>query len=235
MSILTVIVGAILLIGLLSLLGSVAYGFLSFSPERAAAVMAAEKESGSNTGPNSIPFSVIRKTMLIHTSRLDHHPTYLLQNVGLHMYGWGVMLNPYPSSALSMSWSMQYSLGLCMLTGTSIALAGALMGVKIGRYAVVRSIIENPFQDVLGPDIRVPYVMGTFGLASVGASTASYAVNIIATSQSRFIGTLGGGLSTTMSISSITLGAMFLWRMRSYSSERDHLISEAVRRREGLL
>lgn len=168
-----------------------------------------------------------RHPEIIKASRLDHHDSYLWINAGLWLVGLGVILTPASNSNVAaLSLLIQHLLGLAMLVGSSTSLIGALLGVRIGPITVRPSIADNLFSDILGDDVRIPYIMAWFGLFSIAVSMWFYAVTTTLAAKSRVLGTLGGGLSLAIGCMCVTLSIRFLIRLRRYSKARGDLMTE---------
>lgn len=224
--VLSYVAGGLMIAAVAVLFGAITASVALFSPKRARAVRVAE-------GPRTIPADRItalrmRHPELIRAARIDRHPAYILLNVGLWMYGSSVVLAQTPNSSLSMlSWGTQYALGVCLLTGATFTLLGALMGARIGRWRIIRRVSDNSLAELLGDDVTMPYVTGMCGLLSIFVSMYVYAETVITTSASRLLGTLGGGFSITTAVTCVVVGGLFLWRAREYTTARALLEAEA--------
>jgi hypothetical protein len=217
-----------LLIGLaiaLAVAGPV-LGLVTFSPERAEAVRRAEAQPQAVV-EQIATLRILHPEMVKH-DRLDRHDFYVFVNIGLWMYGWGVLLAPSPNSNLStLSWDTQQLLGMCMIVGASLSLIGSALGLRIGPVRFARRVSDNLLSDLLGDDLRAPYVLGWCGLLSTAVSLWVYGFTIWQTASSRLLGTLGGGLSAMIGLACITLGVRFIARSHRYSHDRDELLAEA--------
>ncbi len=221
----SIVTAALLVAAIIVLVGMVPAAAIMFSPNRAARVKLAEAQP---------PVEKIQQLRHRHPEiqkrdRLDRHDSYIFQNLGLWMYGWGVILASSPNSNLSsLSYDTQQLLGVCLLLGTSFTLAGTLLGARIGPFTIAGRVSKELLSDLLGDDIRVPYALGWCGLLSTGVSLFVYAYSIWETASSRLLGTLGGGLSFMIGLSCAFLAVRFIVHSRRYIRERDRLLAEAA-------
>lgn len=208
-------------------------GIAGFSPERARAVLVAE--SLPAFAPEQIQQLRIRHPDIIRVDRLDRHDSYIWLLIGLWCYGWWAgFLSPVPQSNLStQSIATQQVLAMSLIVGTTLALIGVVLGLRIGRWHIARFVSSNPLAGLLGADIRMPYALAWFGLLSAGVSMGVYAWTTWTAAPARLLGTLGGWLSMATCLMCLTLGARLLVRLRRYTVERDQLIAEVVALRDG--
>jgi hypothetical protein len=226
--ILSAVVTALLVAGAVLLVVIPVVGAVAFSREGAENMRLAELQ------PDAVVERIhrlhIRHPELIKADRLDRHDAYIWLNVGLWMYGLGVILAAAPNSNLSgLSWGTQNALGLCLLFGTTCTLTGTVLGARIGKLRILRRVSDNLLTELLGDDIRLPYSLGGSGMLSVSVAMWTYAETIIVTAHSRLLGTLGGGLSVAIGCMCLTLGVRFFARSRRYDRARDELIAELDR------
>lgn len=213
------------------LLGAIVVGTALFSPRRAAAAKISDTATTAKpTRDQIVRLGIPPPVGIAHTLRLDRHPAYVWPHIGLLLVGVGVIMAPAPNSAVvALSWDAQKLLGVCMLTGSTIALIGSSLGLGMpGERYIFRGITDNVTSLQLGDDIRVPYALGCLGLLSVGVSMAGYAWTIY--QYSTLVGALGGGLTFALMGMCLNLAGLFVARMRRYSHDRDRLLSEARRR-----
>lgn len=199
-----------------------------FTPRRAANVRIAEIQTQAMAEHIAALRTVHPE--IVRTTRVDRHHSYIWIHVGLFLYGLGVTLAPAPNSNLStLSWATQQALGLCLLVGSTIALTGITLGARITKHRrIAPGVARNLVSGILGDDIRLPYTLACFGLLSIAVAMGYYVAGIIIASHGRLYGTLGGGLSAAIGTMCVTLGAVLLQRIRSYSKARSLLIAEAV-------
>lgn len=214
----------IILAGVL-LIGSMAVGVAFFSPDRARAVKLAE------IAPQAVMEQIghlrVLHPELVKRDRLDRHDSYVFVNLGLWLYGWGVILASAPNSNLSsLSWDTQHLLGVCLLIGSSLTLIGSTLGLRLGRIRIARRVSDHLLSELLGDDLRIPYALGWCGLLSTGMSLWIYGYTVWDTASSRMLGTLGGGLSAMIGCSCVTLAVRFIARSHRYSADRDELLDE---------
>lgn len=203
-------------------------GLVLFRPDRARDVKRIELERATTVLIEQASYFRLLHPEMVHSDRLDRNDPYVWLHVGLWMYGLGTLLSPAPNANIAaIDWATQKMLGACLLFGSSIALSGVMLGLGHGRMHIARRISRNPLSELLGDDIRVPYLLGFCGLVSVAVSMVFYAVTIYVTSASRLLGTLGGGLSMAIGGMCVTLGVRLLYRIRHYSKSRNLLIAEA--------
>jgi hypothetical protein len=218
----TTAAAVLIFVGVAILIGTIIAGAATFSPGLAAAVKVAEDDL-----PTDVETRIrLRHPEFIKAGRLDRHDAYVWLHIGLWLVGWGFVLAPAANTAItSLSWDAQKLLGLCLLNGSTVALAGISLGLPLpGRRRVLRRVADNLFADLLGDDIRIPYTFGALGLFSVGASMAGYGWTIY--QYSTLIGTLGGGLTFAIGGMCITLSWKFIARIRIYVRHRDAAIAE---------
>lgn len=216
--------GVVVFAGIAVLIGAFILTPILFTPGRAKAVKRAEELSRTQIAHLTTDFR-IRHPELIKCTRLDRHDSYVWVHAGLWCVGLGVILSPTPGGALTaLSWDAQKLLGLCMLTGSTVAITGLCLGLRVrGRY-VARPIVDHLLSDLLGDDIRIPYGLGALGLLSVGISMCGYGWTIY--QYSTLIGTLGGGLTFAIGGMCATLAVRFVRRIYRYSRQRDVLLGE---------
>lgn len=166
----------------------------------------------------------------VRPQRLDRHDAYIWLHMGLWLVGLGFVIAPAPNTALaSLSWDAQKALGLCIVTGSTVALLGVCLGLRLpGGCRVVRSITNNMLSGLLGDDIRIPYTFGSLGLLSVGVSMCGYAWTIY--QYATLVGTLAGGLTFAIGGMCLTMSIKFIVRIRRYIRRRDALLAEVVTR-----
>lgn len=213
---------AVLIVAAILLVGAPLLGAILFSSDRARRVKIAE-------GQTDVVVEQIQRLRIKHPEigrrpRLDRHDSYVWLHVGLWLYGWGVILAPAPNSYLAaLSWSTQQALGLCLLLGSTLALTGLMLGLRVGRWRIARRVHTNVVSTVLGDDIRLPYMLGWAGLLSIAVSMWFYAITIIT-----FAYPLGSAISAAIGCMCLTLAYRFAGQIRRYSRDREHLVAEAV-------
>lgn len=215
-------------IGIAILVGTIVTGVALFSPGLAVAVKLAE---------DGLPAPVeqqirMRHPEIIKRERLDRHDAYVWLQGGLWCVGLGVVLAPAPTGVLTeLSWDAQKALGTCIFIGSTVALAGVVLGLRLANgWRIARPIAKNLLSDLLGDDVRVPYTFGWLGLLSVGVGMAGYGWTIY--QYATLIGTLGGGLSFAIAGMCITLGWKFISHIRQYGRQRNILLTEVATRIE---
>lgn len=221
--------GALIVLAMVLMVAGPALGLVFFSTDRARSVKFAE--GSEQAVAQQLSQVVIYHPEIVRRHRLDRHQSYVWIHVGLWLYGCGVLLSPAPSSNLAaLSWGTQQALGLCVLVGSTLALAGITLGAQVGRRRIADRVSRNIMSPMLGDDIRPPYTLACTGLFSILISMGFYVQTLIASSPSKLLGTLGGGLSAAIGLMCITLSIEFIARIRSYTRARDKLLAEAFTR-----
>lgn len=201
-----------------------------FTPERANSlriVEAAEPDIAVQ-----VAYLRFRHPELQAKPRVDRHPTYIWIHLALFAYGWivlhyGVPYDPLGSDALGIKETLAFSL----IVGSGLALAGLLMGKKVGRLVIARKVRENVASPVLADDITGPYLLGICGCFSTGISMTFYQYTVIASAGLyRLVTTLGGVLSFAILGLCATLIFKFVKATRKYIAARALLIEEAYAR-----
>jgi hypothetical protein len=212
--------GVLIVFAMVLFMAVLLVGLVYYSRDRAESVREAERLP---TAEQIVQLGLLPRRPA-PTNRQDRHDAYIWLHVGLLLVGLGIVLAPAPASALTtLSWDAQKLLGLCMLTGSGIALTGVLMGV--GHRSKIR---DNVVSQQLGDDVRLPYTFAALGLFSVGVSMGGYGWAIY--QYSTLVGTLGGGLTFAILGMCVSLCIKFVLRARRYSRDRDGLLTEATRR-----
>lgn len=212
-----------------------ALGLFSFSPSRAHAAIELENLSPDDVVVVTVPLMTMppyrRQRGSLGGKRLDRHDSYVWLMGGLLLYSIGAVLTAAPNSNLSaLSYSTQIVLGLVLMFGTLMTLIGTAMGGKVFRWRFFNRVHNNLTSGLLGDDIRIPYILNWFGLLSIAVCMSFYAWTIIATSTSRLLGTLGGGLSLAIIGMCLTLGVRLILTIIRYIRVREDLLAEAVSR-----
>lgn len=222
--------GALIVLAMLLLVAGPVLGLAFFSSDRARSVRFAE--STEQAVAQELSQVVIYHPEIVKRYRLDRHHSYIWIHAGLWLYGWGVLLSPGPNTNLAaLSWGTQQALGLCLLVGSTLALIGLTLGARVGRHRrIAPKVSRNIMSPMLGDDIRLPYTLACTGLFSILVSMGFYDYTVIASSPSKLLGTLGGGLSGAIGLMCITLSIEFILRIRSYTRARDKLLAEAYTR-----
>lgn len=223
----SIILGVALSLGPIVLLGCIAYGLFGYDADTAQRIRAGE----------SSPVVVIEEVRHVHVSRpakfkrdrIDRQWHY----VGLSVAAWGYSWSVFSGAALTSNVSVldgktRFALAACFLVGSSLSLAGSLMGLRIGRFTVLRSIRDNMTSAMLHDDIRLPYAFGIAGCFSVTISTAIYA----STSFRSTTGSLGGWVTALWSAVDTAMLLWFWLRIYRYGKARDAVIATAIRRLE---
>lgn len=224
--------GALILLAMSILVIGPSLGLIFFRPDRARSVKVAE------TKPKNVALhynqALVYYPEVIKRYRLDRHVTYVCLHIGLFMYGAGVILSPAPNTNLTgLSFDTQQSLGLNLLIGSSMVLAGSTLGASIGRCRkIMHSVSDNPLSPILGDDIRFPYTVACAGLLSIGVSMGFYIWTLIGSAPSKVLGTLGGGVSVGIGLMCLILVPELIWRIRQYNDAYDLLLTEANKRSE---
>lgn len=167
---------------------------------------------------------------IVRITREDRHPAYLAVNAGLFIYGWVVIFVRVPyASAGAAADDHQYALGISLLIGTVLTLSGAVMGKRFGRWSIgPRKIADNVSSSTLGDDIRVPYVLGWWGLVSTLISIGFYAFTVTTTvGPERLVTSMGGLMALMTALMCVVMVPLFISRIRRYISQRASLIAEA--------
>lgn len=188
------------------LIAGVVFGTLPFSALRTAAVKA--EESGD---PDQIDHVIEKLTEQQHKfiparrSELDRHPYYIGNHAGVLFLSLGLIFGKIPhGTALSgISPLLQHALAAEMCVAAFIGLTGT----ALGRWIVL--------------DNRLPYTLGIG--ASLGVMVGMGSYGLLIASRSDLIGTLGGGLALSITVSSFWMVPR-LWReIRSLSKLRDRI------------
>lgn len=221
--------GALIILAMLLLVAGPVLGLAFFSSDRARSVRYAE--STEQDVAHQLSQVVIYHPEIVRRYRLDRHQSYIWIHIGLWLYAWGVLLSPGPNSNLAaLSWGTQQSLGLCLLVGSSLALVGASLGLRVGGLRIAPRVNRNIMSPMLGDDIRLPYTLACPGLLAIFVSMAFYVQTLIANSESKLLGVLFGALSAAIAAMCLTLAVAFVRRIRSYTKARDKLLAEALTR-----
>ena len=164
---------------------------------------------------------------IVKIERIDRHDAYVWLHLGLWCVALGIIFAPAPNTVLTaLSWDAQKLLGLCMLCGSSTALVGISLGMRLGGWRLLRPISDNIVSDHLGDDIRMPYTFGCLGMLSVAVSLAGYGWTIF--QYATLIGTLGGGLTFAIVGMCITLSRRFILGIRAYTRARNTLVNAVL-------
>jgi hypothetical protein len=220
--------GALIVLAMVILVGGPILGLAFYRSDRARSVKAAE-----STRPVEQPaVASTYRPQIVKRYRLDRHVAYVCLHAGLFMYGTGVLLSPAPNSNLAdLSYELQQSLGLCLLVGSSMVLAGSALGARISRRRrIMASISDNPLAPMLGDDIRFPYTVASAGLLAIGVSMGFYITTLVGSAPSKVLGTLGGGVSVGIGMMCLILGPTFIWSIRNYNRARARLLTEVQNR-----
>lgn len=225
--------GALISLSFVLLAAGFIVGLTFYSPDRTRAIKIAESQ------PPVVMTQLIRlyaPPELHRSERLDRHDAYVWQQVGLWLYSGGVILAEAPNSNLSeLSFSTQSSLGVCLMVGTTLALVGTSLGLRLhwfGDVVVARRIADNLTSEMLGDDVRLPYALAWGGLLSTAVSMFFYAATVMLEAHARLVETLGGAVSATAGCMCLTLSVKFIRAARRYVRDRAALIIEAVARIE---
>lgn len=163
--------------------------------------------------------------------RIDRHPAYVWMLIGLWLFSWTSVFVPYPDTGFmtnlsSVSDTTKASLATCLLVGSGLSLVGSVLGK--GHLKLYRSISKNIVSDFLGDDIRMPYVLGWAGQASIMVSMWFYAVSVAIDSPRRLFGTLGGMMSLVVGCVCTTMIIWFIIRIHRYVTAREQIIQRAI-------
>jgi hypothetical protein len=221
--------GALIVLAMLLLVGGPVLGLVFFSSDRARSVKVAEENEPAVA--EQLNQVVVYHPEIIRRHRLDRHQSYVWVHVGLWMYGAGVLLSPAPNTNLAaLSWSTQQALGLCLWVGSTLALIGVTLGARLGRWRIAGRVSRNIMSPMLGDDIRLPYTLACTGLLSILVAMGFYVWTLVASSPSKLLGTLGGGLSAAIGLMCVTLAVELIARIRAYTHAREKLLAEAFTR-----
>ncbi|MCG5431258.1 hypothetical protein LV457_03005 [Mycobacterium sp. MYCO198283] len=201
-------------------------GALTFHPQRARNVKAAERE---DTVQRHITELAVYHPEITKKARLDRHPFYLLPHVGVWSYAICIFAGaPVTNNVASLGAVTRFTMAVCFIIGATLILTGALLGARIGRWRVMRRVHSHATSPLLGDDVSLPYWIGIFGLLSVSVSMAIYS----STSFRTTTGSLGGWLTAALAVAAATTVPMLYQRIREFDRNDTALINEVRTRIE---
>lgn len=200
------------------------WGIKQFSPQRALNVKYAERSQ-------EVIAHVIEVRRehpeIVRVSRHDRHPAFLLLPVMVLGYSISVFCGAQlTSNVTALGDSPRYTMATCFLIGSVLMLAGATLGLRIGRRRLSPHVHDHLTAEVLGDDIVFPYRLS---MAGMGAMIVSSSIYWWTSFQSTF-GSLGGWL--TLAITSICVVCIpwFLIAAHRFTKWDRILITEAQAR-----
>lgn len=202
-------------------------GLYTFSRQRAETVAFTEIEDPL---AHHVTHVRLAHPEIVRTTRIDRHPAYCTINISLFTYGWIVLLGRVPYASFGTeALNTQHALGASLIIGAVLTLSGSLMGKHVGRWHIgPRRVYDNLTASKLGDDIRLPYVLGWWGLVSMLISIGFYDYTVItAVGLERLVSSLGGILGTGVAIMCITMVPIYISAIRAYINERTSLVAEA--------
>lgn len=221
----SLIIGFALAFGPAIAVACIAIGVFGYRPEKMQAIRAAEAQEAQPV--------VVEEVRAIHVPviekfshyRLDRHPTYIGLHVAAWCYAWCIFAGaPITSNLTELNIQTRLSMAACFLVGSSLALSGAMMGMKVGPWYFLRGISDNIASARLSDDIRLPYTFACVAMVMMAISFSIYA----STSFRSTAGSLGGWITLCMAGTSAILLGVFYRRIRIYVLVRSRVINEAV-------
>lgn len=226
----TIFIMVMLVVGFAVLIGSIITGLLTFSPDRAKAVRAAEAQQQTMV-EQMVRTHHYLPDFRCDGERLDRHPSYVWINMGLWLYGCSILFRTGPNPNLTvLSNGTQYGLRLCMLLGATFALVGASLGVKVLKWRIAPWIHNNFMAPLLGDDIRLPYGLACAGMVSTIGSMSIYVYALLLFDPPRLLTPLGGSLALGIIIMCLILITRMVTEILDYIRARERLITEAIGR-----
>lgn len=218
------IIGGFLLVGPVILVASIAIGLLGFNPVTATAIRSAEAEAPMIL--EEVRRIHIRSPDRFRHDRLDRHPFYIGSAVAMWGYSWCIFFgSPVTSNVASLPGVTRMTIATCFIIGSTLVLSGSAMGIRVGRWTLLKGIHDNMTSSMLADDIRLPYTFNIAGLIAIGVSSGIYSW----TSFGSTLGSLGGWLTGVgIATPSAILITMLFVRIRRYDRARTTLINEAV-------
>lgn len=205
------------------------WGVVKFSPHHARSVKYAEA-TDDRVVQKHVALVSVGHPEFTRTHRIDRHYWYLLPAVGVWCYAWCVVAGaPLTSNVAALSLSTRYTMAGCFLIGASMMLLGALLGARVGRWRVMRSVHDHVTCEVLGDDITFPYWVGIAGMGTTMISLSIYSF----TSFSSTTGSLGGWLTGMLALACFITIPLFHSRLRKFEREEADLITRAKARLAG--
>lgn len=204
-------------------------GLWLFNPHRARSLKIMETASGPAVS-RRIALLRIAHPEIVKTDRLDRHPVYITWCLAIVLFGISVQFFELPYSQNGADkLGTQHTLGISLLLGGGFLLIGSLMGAKIGRWRIMSGVHDNVVSSSLGDDIRAPYIFGWWGMVSQAISMGFYQYTVTETVGFHRVLTTYGGIFSVLNIPlAVFMIAIFIGRLRSYATERQLLIHEAI-------
>lgn len=200
------------------------WGAVKFQPHRARNVKYAERDTVVVIEKHVADVRLLHPE-IVSTGRIDRHPFYLLPHLGVFGYACCVFAGaPLTSNVTALGLQTRYTMATCFLVGATLVLTASALGMKVGRWRVMRRINDHITGDILGDDITLPYWLGAAGLFAVAVSMGIYA----STSFKSTTGSLGGWLTGTLAAACAITIVMLISRIRAFTKHNDTLISEAI-------
>lgn len=221
------VIGLALMFAPVILVGSIAIGVFGYSDERALAVRNAEANTAIVV--EEVRHISIRRSERYRHGRVDRHPIYICLHVASWGYAWCVFGGAQlTSNVIGMSDQQRYSMAVCFLVGSTLALTGAAMGLQRNGYGFMRGVSDNITSSRLGDDVQLPYTFGAAAMVAMSVSLGIYAW----TSFHSTVGSLGGWLTGAMTFGCAEMLGVFVFRIRQFTRVRRGVITEAVQRIE---
>lgn len=224
----SLIISVALAIGVLVLVGSVAYGVLGYNPDDAHAIRRAEDDRGP------MVYEEVRRIHIRAPERFDHdridrHPAWLALMLAGHGYAISILAGAeVTNNVRALDPSARTIMAGCFLIGSFLCLVGAAMGVRFWRWRFKPAVHDNMTSAMLSDDIRLPYTLGGCGAAVMGVSTGIYST----TSFQTTLGSLGGWMTAWFALACTVMVREFYRRVRRYDRARNTIIDQAIARIE---
>lgn len=218
------ITGSALALGILVLVLCIGIGLFGFKPERAQAIREGEAEG------SSVVIEEIRRVHVgppdrFRRGRIDRHPFYIGPMIAAMGYSACVLAGAsVTNNVASLSDTQLFTMGACFLIGSTLALSGAAMGARVGRWQIASSVRDHIAAARLGDDIRLPYTFAGIGMFPMGISAGIYS----ATSFTSTVGSLGGWLSGLLAGQCALMLCVYYRRTRQYTRTLKAVVNEAV-------